>query len=51
MMAEPRSGHGAREMRVRPTSTLRLIASWALVGVPLAWGVWQVVMKSLDLFR
>jgi len=29
----------------------RLIASWALVGIPLAWGVWQVARKSLDLFR
>ena len=30
---------------------LRLAAAWALVGIPLAWGVWQVFRKSLDLFR
>ena len=30
---------------------LRLVGAWALVGVPLAWGVWQVFRKSLDLFR
>ena len=30
---------------------LRLAGAWALVGVPLAWGVWQVFRKSLDLFR
>jgi len=29
----------------------RLVAAWALVGIPLAWGVWQVFLKSLDLFR
>jgi hypothetical protein len=29
----------------------RLVLSWALVGLPLAWGVWQVFEKSLDLFR
>jgi hypothetical protein len=29
----------------------RLVFSWALVGIPLAWGVWQVFQKSLDLFR
>jgi hypothetical protein len=29
----------------------RLIVSWAIVGIPLAWGVWQVVLKSLALFR
>jgi len=30
---------------------LRLVLAWALVGVPLAWGVWQVFARSLDLFR
>jgi hypothetical protein len=33
------------------TLVLKLIAAWALVGVPLAWGVWQVFKKSLDLFK
>ena len=30
---------------------VRVAAAWALVGIPLAWGVWQVFQKSLDLFR
>jgi hypothetical protein len=30
---------------------VRLVLSWALVGLPLAWGVWQVANRSLDLFR
>jgi MFS family permease len=30
---------------------VRLALSWALVLVPLAWGVWQVFLKSLALFR
>jgi hypothetical protein len=29
----------------------RLVFAWSLVGLPLAWGVWQVFQKSLDLFR
>jgi hypothetical protein len=29
----------------------RLALAWALVGVPLAWGVWQVLQRSLALFR
>jgi len=29
----------------------RLALAWTLVGIPLAWGVWQVFQKSLDLFR
>jgi hypothetical protein len=40
-------------MSERPPNGLivKLIAAWALVGVPLAWGVWQVFKKSLDLFK
>ncbi len=30
---------------------LRLIGAWALVGVPLGWGVWQVIQRSLGLFH
>jgi hypothetical protein len=29
---------------------LRLAVSWTVVGIPLAWGVWQVILKSLALF-
>jgi len=29
----------------------RLAVAWMLVGIPLAWGVWQVFKRSLDLFR
>lgn len=28
----------------------RLFISWSVVGVPLGWGVWQVLVKSLVLF-
>ena len=37
----------------RPLTTivLKLLAAWTLVGLPLAWGVWQVFKKSLDLFK
>ena len=37
--------------RRRTGVAFRLAAAWTLVGVPLAWGVWQVFKKSLDLFR
>jgi hypothetical protein len=30
---------------------LKLVGAWALVGIPLAWGVWQVFQKSLALFK
>jgi hypothetical protein len=37
-----------------PTSgshTGRLIIAWLWVGIPLAWGVSQTVIRSLDLFK
>lgn len=30
---------------------LRLVISWAIVGVPLLWGVYQTFIKALALFR
>ena len=32
------------------SSPISLILAWAAVGIPLAWGVWQTLMKSLALF-
>lgn len=29
----------------------KLVASWLVVGMPAAWGVAQVIVKSLTLFR
>lgn len=34
----------------RRAGRMRLLASWLVVGVPLGWGVWQVLIKSLVLF-
>ena len=30
---------------------LLVAIAWIYVGVPLAWGVWQTVNKSVALFR
>jgi hypothetical protein len=30
---------------------LRLFIAWAIVGIPLLWGVSQVVVKSMALFQ
>ena len=37
--------------RLSTTLVVKLVAAWTLVGLPLAWGVWQVFKKSLDLFK
>jgi hypothetical protein len=28
----------------------KLLLYWTLVGIPLGWGTWQVLVKSLALF-
>jgi MFS family permease len=36
-----------------PTTTPRLLVliAWLAVGIPLAWGIWNTVVKALPLFR
>ena len=34
-----------------PLIGVKLLVAWAFVGITLAWGVWQVVVKSLALFK
>jgi hypothetical protein len=33
-----------------PGVRLRLLCSWLVVGIPLAWGIWETLQKSLALF-
>jgi hypothetical protein len=40
-----------RNTNVRTSSTAAVIFAWLLVGVPLAWGVYNTVLSSLTLFR
>jgi hypothetical protein len=37
--------------RTSTTSPLRIALAWTLVTIPLAWGVYQSVVKSLPLFQ
>lgn len=34
-----------------PMLALKLAVAWAIVGIPLAWGVWKVVLNALKLFK
>lgn len=51
MTAHHTSSDAASRRATSVGLAVRIAAAWALVGVPLAWGVWQVFQKSLDLFR
>lgn len=33
-----------------PSSPAKLALFWLIVGLPLAWGIWQTLQKSLALF-
>jgi hypothetical protein len=33
------------------SSSVAVAIAWLVVGVPLLWGVWETVKKSLALFR
>ena len=35
----------------QPSNPAILLAAWLLVGIPLAWGVWNTVVKAAGLFR
>jgi hypothetical protein len=35
----------------RPTSLWAIASAWLIVAIPLGWGVYQSVVKSLPLFR
>lgn len=40
------------ESAAAPASpVLFLILAWALVGVPLGWGLWQTIIKAMKLFQ
>ena len=34
----------------RKTSTLRIVIYWTIVLIPLSWGVYKSIIKSLPLF-
>ncbi len=34
-----------------PGERWKLVAGWLVVGIPAAWGVAQVIAKSMALFR
>ena len=35
----------------RGSNLLKLILAWAWVGIPAVWGIGQVAIKSMALFR
>lgn len=44
-------GREAAADAARGDNLLKLILAWAWVGIPAAWGIGQVAIKSLALFK
>ena len=40
---------GNSEAAERPTSTVLVVLAWLLVGVPLAYGLWETVVEAMQL--
>jgi MFS family permease len=41
----------AARLAPTPTSAAAVVLAWVLVGVPLAWGIYETVLNALKLFR
>ena len=35
----------------KPTSAARLTVTWLIVGIPLAYGIWQTVLQTVHMFK
>ena len=40
---------GGGDADTRPTSMLLVVLAWLIVGVPLAYGLWQTLVKAFQL--
>jgi hypothetical protein len=38
-------------MNESKTSPVLILVAWLWVGLPLAWGVFQTITKTMDLFK
>ncbi|MCU0869389.1 MAG: OFA family MFS transporter [Burkholderiales bacterium] len=43
--------HAAAGGDARPTSPALIALAWIAVGIPLAWGIWNTLLKALVLFH
>ena len=48
-MSQRSSDHGEHHGSEIPTSTLVITLAWLLVGIPLAYGLWQTLVKAFAL--
>ena len=43
--------NGSEQSRPSPGSWVLVVIAWALVGIPLAWGVSKTLQTAVRLFR
>jgi hypothetical protein len=44
------AGHAGTDVPAGGSQTPRLVASWLVVGLPLAYGIYQTISRTLPLF-
>jgi hypothetical protein len=47
----PQNPGSSAKIPADPLAPMKLLGAWLFVGLPAAWGVWQVVVKSMALFK
>lgn len=50
-MTSPSGGAPMATEHRSASSPISIALAWIVVGVPLAWGVWQTAVKSMALFK
>ncbi|MDP9121199.1 MAG: oxalate:formate antiporter [Acidobacteriota bacterium] len=50
-MTIPVSPHSPTAPPADPTAGLKLAFAWLFVGIPAAWGIWNVIVNTMALFR
>ncbi|MDZ7755753.1 MFS transporter small subunit [Rhodohalobacter sp.] len=38
------------EQEIEKTPVIRIVLAWLFVSIPLMWGIYEVVLRSLPLF-
>ncbi len=51
IVPEPKMAENDPETGGRPGQWGLVLLAWALVGVPLLWGVWNTLIKASALFK
>ncbi|HZK06542.1 MAG TPA: hypothetical protein VFC82_11990 [Actinomycetaceae bacterium] len=50
LQTEPRTPSNDPDEEIRPTPWWAIAGAWLLVSAPLAYGLWETILKAINLF-